>query len=69
LVYLENCPPRLISLFLTMIWNPKIYDLEWKKIIRHFGYCFMISDFVLEHLPPVLHINALYVVSTWKKTQ
>ena len=36
LVYLENCPPRLISLFLKMIWNPKIYDLEWKKNYKTF---------------------------------
>ena len=32
LVYLKNSPPRLVLLFLTRVWNPKIYNLEWKKL-------------------------------------
>ena len=36
LVYLMICTPRLVLIFLTMVWNPKIYDLEWKKIIWYF---------------------------------
>ena len=36
LVYLKNCPQRLVLLFLTMVWNPKFYNLEWKEVIWSF---------------------------------
>ena len=28
--------PKLVFLFLTMVWNPKIYYLEWKKLYKLF---------------------------------
>ena len=66
LVYLENCPPRLVLLFLTIVGNPKIYDLEWKKIIWYFFYVLWFQ--ILSSNSYHTFDNALNVFSTWKKS-
>ena len=43
LVYLKNCPPRFVLLFLTMVWNSKIYNLKWGE--KNMIFLIMFHDF------------------------